>query len=203
MGTHGRRGLKRFVIGSVAEEVVRNAPCSVVTLRAIGERSVNVYSDIVVPVDFSPFSRSALRTAVQLASLFDATIQLVHVINHLSLPSFYSPMYGAFEGEHMDKVRADSIELMKEWMEDHDVPFETHVRLGGTSEQIVSYVEELDAPMLVMATHGLTGLQHFLLGSTSEQVIRYSKCPVWVHKMYDKQLVPQEQALTGLLSPAS
>lgn len=188
MGTHGRRGVRRALLGSVTEEVARAASCPVLTLRDSPEgRTLEPFSCILVPIDFSEHSKSALQAAVELAKIYKAHLHLIHVINHLHLPSFYSPMVGTFEGEHYEKVSREARATMEQWIEElggKDIPFSRHVRLGGTTEEIISFSKEYDRALLVMATHGLTGLKHFFFGSTTNQVIRYVDCPVWVEPSF-------------------
>ncbi len=80
LGTHGRRGLRRLFLGSVTEEVVRSAPCPVLTLRDDETGRFHEVNRIVVPFDFSADSHHALDTATELAAKYSATIDLVHVI---------------------------------------------------------------------------------------------------------------------------
>lgn len=194
MGTHGRRGFRRAMLGSVAEEVLQKAECPVLTLRYDGsEKPVEAMSQLMVPIDFSSHSRQALQSAIAVARIYKSHIHLVHIINDLQLPAFYSPMIGPFEGQQYEQVRKDALETLDSWMhelEGTDVPFTTHVRVGSTAERIISFAKEQDISLLVIATHGLTGLKHMLFGSTAEQVVRYVGCPVMVLKSFGKSLLP-------------
>src|SRR5690606_34769986 len=80
MGTHGRRGLRRLFLGSVAEEVVRLSVCPVLTVHAGPIRSEALFGDILVPIDFSPHSKAALRAAASLAPELGASLDLLHVV---------------------------------------------------------------------------------------------------------------------------
>ncbi|MEM7356506.1 MAG: universal stress protein, partial [Acidobacteriota bacterium] len=96
MGTHGRLGFRRFLLGSVAEEVVRSAPCPVLT---VSEHSTPIRDNwpqrITVPIDFSEHSKLALRVAKQLAASPEpdgTQLDLVHVVEHPVYPNLYNPL---------------------------------------------------------------------------------------------------------------
>ena len=98
-GTHGRRGFRRMILGSVAEELVRLAPCPVLTVSEKLTRIGEVRS-ILVPVDFSLYSKSSLAVARELAGIYGSTIQLLHVVEEAMHPAFYNA--GVFSVYDMD-----------------------------------------------------------------------------------------------------
>jgi len=90
MGTHGRRGLEHFLLGSVAEEVVRTAGCPVMTIREQEHpQEPEAIERILVPIDFSDPSKQALRYAQELANTYQAKLQLLHVVEETLHPAFY------------------------------------------------------------------------------------------------------------------
>jgi len=192
MGTHGRRGLRRLLLGSVAEEVVRVAPCPVLTVPEAGEVSdPGQIQKILVPVDFSEHSRLALRYAHELASGCGARLHLLHVVDEVVYPEFYPPVVSP-NHPVTDELRDQSIEQMKSLMgavgpgpgSEADI----HVRSGRAAHAITDFAAELGADMLVIASHGLTGVRHMLLGSVTELVVRRAHCPVFTIKGFGKTL---------------
>lgn len=187
MGAHGRRGFRRFLLGSVAEEVVRLAPCAVMTLRGEGKSPVlHLPRKILVPFDFSEHSRRALATARDLAADYGARLELLHVIEPIMEPHPYVPLHYRSEAfalpELMARVREDLGPIVEEVVGDKaDVTIE--VREGNPAWQIAEHADEVEADLIVIATHGRTGIARFFLGSVTERVVRGAACPVLTLKV--------------------
>ena len=137
---------------------------------------------ILVAVDFSEQSRCALEYAVTLAAHFDASLALVHVVE----PVFGPPdvamisMAGALSEERlMDQATAELRELRARMSGDCHV-VETTVRSGIAFFEITQAAKLLGADLIVIGTHGYTGIKRTLLGSTAEKVVRHAPCPVLV-----------------------
>ena len=191
MGTHCRRGMKRLLLGSVAEEVVRLAPCPVLTVPERAGAGPAVQLDrVLVPVDFSDYAKLALAYAAELTSLFDAEMHLLHVVDEVVYPDFYPPVMPS-GGAVTDELREQSLERLKGLLQDVPAsgrPAHVHVRAGRAASAIADVASELQADLVVLASHGLTGLSHMLLGSVSEQVVRRAPCPVFTVKAFGKRL---------------
>lgn len=136
---------------------------------------------ILVPTDFSAPSRKGLRYAVDLAERFGARIILLNVVEQLgATPDFaYNPLVlpneqvEANAKKHLDKFRQDEA-LSDELVE------RTLVRSGVPYSEICSAARTLKCDLIVIATHGYTGLKHVFMGSTAERVVRHAQCPVLV-----------------------
>ncbi|HEX9734266.1 MAG TPA: universal stress protein [Thermoanaerobaculia bacterium] len=180
MGVHGRRGGSRPRLGSVADEVIRRAPCPVLTLSALDEpRTMEAPRRVLVPVDFSAPSRRSLAYAVRLARRFGARLQLLHVIEKVTVPEFYA----ATLPPHPEDVEVRTLEVLGAWMaevEGADVPFEAHVAVGRPAMEISAFAERHESDLAVIATQGLTGFHRVAMGGTTEQVVRLCQCPVLV-----------------------
>lgn len=178
MGTHGRTGLRHLFQGSVAEKVVRHSPAPVLTVH----RSVKNYrlEKILVPIDFSVYSKKAADYGIILADNLSAQIDFIHIIEHDIHPSFYSAgIESIFEVDKDLKQRV--IQNMKEFLEDQfpeDLAVNFIVKEGIPHKEIVEYAKDSSADLIVISTHGLTGLEYILLGSTTEKVVRWANCPV-------------------------
>lgn len=181
VGTEGRRGMRRALMGSVTEEVLRLAPCPVLTARAeeeAGEEEAGAASiqRVVAPTDLSNASWAALRYALSIARAYDVPLALLHVVEDSSVPVAYG-VDVAPEGSA--DVRARAQRALSEQL----------ARLGVSSMHAAAHVEEghpvreiitFSAPsdLIVMSTHGRTGLDRTFMGSVAENVIRRSICPV-------------------------
>lgn len=191
MGTHGRRGLRRLLLGSVAEEVVRLAPCPVLTVPERTEGGPATHVDrILVPVDFSSHATLALAYAAEFASLFAADMHVLHVVDEVVYPDFYPPVIPS-AGSVTDELRDESINRLKGLLREAPEtgrPTFVHVCAGRAASAIPDFASEQNADLIVLASHGLTGLSHMLLGSVSEQVVRRATCPVFTVKAFGKRL---------------
>lgn len=193
MGTHGRRGLRRLLLGSVAEEVVRLAPCPVLTVPekdSFGPEP-GVAETLVVPIDFSEHARLALDYATHLAQLYGARIHLLHIVEDVVYPDFYPPAIAARGAPTQDLQRESLDRLLRAAgdLEDAGLGVESHVRTGRPATEIGDFAAEAQAQLIVIASHGLTGLRHMLLGSVTEQVVRRSPCPVLTVKPFGRNLL--------------
>jgi len=193
MGTHGRRGPARMFLGSVAEEVIRHANCPVLTLRSRDQPVTGeAIEKILVPIDFSEHSKSALSYAREIAALYGSSIQLVHAIEEPVYPYFYAPAGGFSIAQQLEDLRVKTDEALDKLVGESkgpEVPYEKFVLTGRPAIEITRLAEEQNSDMIVIATHGLTGLERLLVGSTAEQVVRLASCPVFTVKSFGKNLV--------------
>lgn len=194
LGTHGQRGLKRALLGSVAEEVVRRAERPVLTVRG-GEDEEQVQfagiQRILAPLDFSEHSREALLFAREWAALYGAKLDLLHVIEDELHPIFdLSGVKSIYEIE--PNVDEKALAKMGGFLEETPGPsvdIEKHLATGVVSSGITEFVAAHDIDLIIMSSHGRTGLKRFFLGSVSEKVVRYINCPVLTVKAFGKSLV--------------
>jgi universal stress protein A len=135
---------------------------------------------LLVPVDFSSCSAKAVRYAVELAGQFDSDIVLMHAAQ-VYLPS--SDMMVTIDTEAVCRdIRENAMKDLMSMREqiDADIKCHTMVTSGRAYSEIVQAAKDLDVDMIVMSTHGRTGLSHTFLGSTTERVVRHAPCPVLV-----------------------
>jgi nucleotide-binding universal stress UspA family protein len=199
MGTHGRRGVDRMLFGSVTEEVVRQAPCPTFTVRTDADvEPSKAVGRILVPIDFSEAADAALQHGIEIAQTYGAEIDLLHVVEEPFYPPAYGPDVATFPTQDvMERVETQLADTARE-----EIGYE-HVmvsaRTGSPSSEILDYVDENEVDLVVMATHGRTGLDRVLLGSVAERVLRQSPTPVFIVKPDRKSLVPppKTQAATA------
>lgn len=189
LGTHGRRAPAHLLLGSVAEEVVRTASCPVMTVREREKpKPVTETERILVPVDFSKYSTQALTYGKNLAADYGATLQLLHVIELNIHPAYYAVgKTSLFEIDSDLRERSHNklLELAQE-APGPEVDIEPYVIEGRATSDIVKFATEKKSDLIVIPTHGLTGLSRFLLGSTTQKVVRRAPCPVLVVKAIGK-----------------
>jgi nucleotide-binding universal stress UspA family protein len=182
MGTHGRGGIARLVMGSVAETVVRTAPCPVLTVHAAPRSSVVGIRRILVPTDFSAASDAAFDWARVLGSRFAAPVHLLHVLPEINLDGGRGSEDFVTESPEARSLRlADARERLT-----HRLPTDartspritTEVVFGAPAKTIEGYAADNGFDLIVMGTHGRTGIAHLLEGSVAERVVRGAASPV-------------------------
>mgnify|MGYP006278244327 CR=1 FL=1 len=190
LGTHGRRGLQRLLIGSVAEDVLRTAPCPVLTVRA-GDQVVPAWnvSNILAPVDFSEASKKAVLHAKELALTYGAQITLFHAVEEVMYPSAYGIEMADLPGtEIIERVEESLADMARDEIGYEHVQVDSSI--GYAPSAILNYVDTTDVDLIVIATHGRSGLERLLLGSVTERVVRRVSTPVFVVKSFGKSLLP-------------
>jgi nucleotide-binding universal stress UspA family protein len=189
MATHGRTGLARALLGSVAEEVLRLAPCPVLTVRTVAAAeeagkgsSPHAESNggmhrpahtILYPTDFSERAAEAFPLACSLARDHGARLLILHV---------YPPPL-----DHSEVVaRRQGIGYHEElWKRLHEIQssdpkvcLEYLLAEGEPEQKILDAAAQTNCDLIVMGTHGRTGLRRVILGSVAEQIVRHASCPV-------------------------
>lgn len=174
MASNRRGGLGTFFLGSVAQEVLRQARCPVLVVGPRCGLPAAGYRRIVVPTDLSEASRRAFPLAAMLASRFDASIVAVHVVAR--------PLLVAQAGNpHALAAAVPSTAALRTFVDTLDHRRVTpRVEQGAPWERIVSVARDEGADLVVMAMQGADSLGERLLGSQTERVVRHAGCPVLV-----------------------
>lgn len=189
MGTHGRRGAARLFLGSVAEAVTRHASCPVMTIRAGAPEGVDSpVHKILVPVDFSEPSEVTIRYAEHLGHLYHSGLELLHVAEEVPYPYFYVPVQSDAVADRLRRAGEALAKLAADTLSER-VQYTTSVRSGRVASEVLDHARHTECGLLVIGTHGLSGLERVLVGSTAEQVIRGAEIPVFVVKSKGKVLV--------------
>jgi len=138
------------------------------------------FQKLMVPIDFSETSRRALHYAIALAAPFKAEIILVHVVEPVMPPPpdfTFTPTV-----EFALRLQEEAVRVVHEWRNEAApaASVKEVVRTGSPYHEIVEAADEHHADLIILGTHGRTGLAHLLLGSTAELVVRHADCPVLV-----------------------
>jgi nucleotide-binding universal stress UspA family protein len=146
-----------------------------------------MFEKILCPVDFSEFTDEILAYAVNIAKRFDSELHLIHVIPNLNYftpyESFLTPEnLVAIERNIEGEVGKDFDKITKKL----DLPFKRIVKTGVTFVEIIDYIKDQGIGLVVMGTHGRSGIEHILIGSVAEKVVRKSPCPVLTVRPKDK-----------------
>ena len=191
LATRGHTGLKRVLLGSTAERVVRMAPCPVLVIRQKKPKSRAVsrptkgkpvefnVRKILVPVDFSECSLAGAMHAALIAKTLDATVSFIHVI-YPPGPVLVDRVSGEIS-RRTELERADARLNMEAFMKLdflRGIKCESEIRTGYPIDEICSETSRPDIDLVISSTHGRTGFDHMLLGSVAEHVVRYAECPV-------------------------
>ncbi|MFC4359738.1 universal stress protein [Halobium salinum] len=177
-GTHGWTGLNRFLIGSTAERIVRTAELPVLTVKERETPVPGAVDRVLLPVDRERGAEPAVAHALDFATTFDATLHVLSVVeagvlsSGMAEPSLY---------DVLDAVEADAravVDDVAERATAAGVDSETTVTVGDPRVAINDYVAEHGVDLVVMGTHGRTGLSRYLLGSVAERVVRTADVPV-------------------------
>ena len=178
MGTHGRRGFDRLMLGSVTDRVMRRAPCPVL---AVGKQSLDSMapdeerhhprhlSRILFCTDFSENSERALNYAISATAEYDAELTLLHVLEGVSSPVKAEEAMAA-AGERLDKlIPREGRKTLK---------IKTAVRIGKPYWQIIQLALEAQIDLVTMGVHGRGELDLAVFGSTTYRVMQLGSCPV-------------------------
>jgi nucleotide-binding universal stress UspA family protein len=170
VGTHGRSGLAHVLLGSIAERVIRVAPCPVVTVPAgahLPKPGEPIVRTILAPTDLAADSEAAVAQVLALADRIGAEVALLYVLD--------LPGYALRHDEVLAEVERSARRDLAELAERHRVKatgLTTHVRVGLAAEVIVAVAMELDVDLVALPTHARRGMARFFLGSVAERVAR-------------------------------
>ena len=187
MATHGYSGLKHALIGSTTERVVQLAPCPVLAVRdtargTSGKQPESVaIRRILLTTDFSGNSLKAFPLAQSLAEGFGARLTLMHVVERFPIDALLGKeVTRETSTQLVEQAQTRLTELAAGLRKRDGFEADLVVRFGKPFDEITRLAKALDASLIVVATHGYTGLKHLFLGSVAERVLRHARCPVLI-----------------------
>jgi nucleotide-binding universal stress UspA family protein len=144
---------------------------------------------ILVPIDFSDCSKKALQYALPLAKEHQAALTLLYVV----APAYGTDEYGGIDSAQLEARMKDGGEKELATLAVDEVSSEisadTLVRVGSPAREIVALAGSLPADLIIISTHGRTGLKHVLLGSVAEHVVQRAPCPVLVVREREREIL--------------
>lgn len=148
------------------------------------------FARILVPTEFSSHSETALGYATALAKQSGGSVELLHVLEDPFMPGTWSAeVYLPDVPTLRDQLAADAdvrLEPYRERFRKEGVPIVTTIRSGRAADLILDYAKAAKADLIVMGTHGRSGLSHLFMGSVAERVIRTAICPVLTVRATDR-----------------
>jgi universal stress protein A len=170
MGSHGRKGLTRLLLGSVAETVARHAPCSVEIVRMRATRP-----KILLAVDNSKFSEAAIQLVIQQVRPEHAEVCILYVVDlQIPMPTSYA---GDFRQVSLEQGK-DLVGRLERLLAQAGFKTQRVIEEGDPRTTVVDYAKQWGANLIVVGSHGRKGLDRFLLGSVAEFVARHASCSV-------------------------
>lgn len=182
MGTYGRTGLDRFVLGSVAEQTLRESPIPVLTVHEETEVA-SEFDAVLIPTDGSDSSRAATESAIELAMSTGAALHVLHVVDAGMATN------GRIAGQILQSLEDAGEQALEDVIgaaESAGVStIEASLMNGQPHRAITDYAHSNGVDCIVMGTHGRTGLDRYILGSVAERTVRLSEVPVLAVKDAD------------------
>jgi nucleotide-binding universal stress UspA family protein len=189
MSTHGYSGLTRWVLGSVTEKVLRSAPCPILAVRAARHPQ-----KVLITLDGSALSDRAIEPGLAVAQTLNAAVTMLRVVPRVSI----NGKLDEHERGLSRRMQEDLIEEAKDYLRTscrseaaqsaRSVPIKSEVRIGSPAEIILEYIETYGTDLIVMATHGRTGLKRWVYGSVTAKVLRSVNCSMLVIRPTDAEL---------------
>ncbi len=180
LGTYGRKGLKRLLMGSVTSQVVLNAPCDVLVVKDRNAKAAGSFGSLLVPFDGSASSQKALLRACEISKADGSELSVLYVIPR------YEEMVDFFKTDSIKKSLYQEAEKIAEGAKKiaagQNVPIKAVVQEGHVSDKIVEMAGTFKNDLIVVGTHGWRGVNKAILGSTAERVIAHAACPVLIVK---------------------
>jgi len=190
LATHGRSGISRWALGSIADKVLRASKTPVLLVRAIStEETVDdqwPVKTIIVPLDGSIFAESVLPHVETLAKqIGDKSVEIVllSICEPTILPTYYPPDMPLNWNDHMERcMLAEKRYLVQveKTFKDAGLNVRSHVQSGSPANEIIDYASNNPSNLIIMATHGRSGPRRFILGSVTQNVLMGMSSPLFL-----------------------
>ena len=144
---------------------------------------------VLVPTDFSDCSAKAVQYAISFASQFNAKLYVAHVVNAYTEGAVYGEVYFPVYEEEFVKSSDKMLHRLKDEEVPNDVTVELITRSGNPVVEVCELAKKEDIDLIVISTHGYTGVRHLLLGSVAENLVRHAPCPVLVVRENEHEFI--------------
>ncbi|MDA0262571.1 MAG: universal stress protein [Chloroflexi bacterium] len=185
MCTHGRSGVGRWLIGSVTDKIMRSATVPTLVTRAAGaptQTAEAVIGNIIIPLDGSDLAEQALPHGVSLARELGLGLTLARAVPSVeSISRYFEYSVGAFEhlSSDRDKQADEYLDGIVESLDQPGGPeVEKKLLYGDPAVEIIEVAKEMPTSLVVMTSHGRSGISRWALGSVADRVVRHSEFPV-------------------------
>lgn len=187
IATHGFAGYKHAFLGSTAERIIQFSPCPVLVVRRRLSKAFRRNGDaapgfrarrIIIPIDFSTCSQTAFDLGTALASDFGADVILLHAAD--TARPMGDPTIATAAATLIKHSEDEALKRLQEMARETKLCGSVEIARGSPCVAICNAASMEDADLIVISTHGRSGLKHVLLGSVAERVVRYANCPVLV-----------------------
>jgi nucleotide-binding universal stress UspA family protein len=188
MSTHGYSGPTRWVLGSVTERVLRSAPCPVLAIRAARQPQ-----RVLITLDGSPLAERAIEPGLSIAWSLQAEVTLLRCVPHMATNGKLDEHERGLNRQMQADLLIEAREYLRVRSDGADrsarsVALKTEVRIGSPADSILEYVKTYGIDLIVMATHGRTGLKRWVYGSVTAKVLRSVGCSMLVIRPTDAEL---------------
>jgi nucleotide-binding universal stress UspA family protein len=188
MATHGRSGINRWVLGSVAEKVLRATNNPLLLIRAVDQATPGGearLTSVIVPLDGSELAESVLPAVVELAKKLDLEILLFRAFNipygiYAGADGYYAINFDQLIAEIKDEANAYLEKKTEELKRKGVEKVSCLVKEGLSADEIISFGRQTSDNLIAMCTHGRSGVKRWVLGSVTETVVRHCGDPVLV-----------------------
>ncbi|MCU4744577.1 universal stress protein [Halobacteria archaeon AArc-m2/3/4] len=171
VGTHGRTGIRRWIMGSVATSVLRDARCPTLTVNASVTSVPRAFDDILVATDGRPGADAAIDRGLDLAEAYGATVHAVSVVDDT-----HSHMRVVLD--EFERVSEESTAEITTRATERGVNAVSAVERGLPHETLVAYASDHDVDLVVIGTESRSGLERLVIGSVSQRVVCEAPVPV-------------------------
>ncbi|MFD1648064.1 universal stress protein [Haloarchaeobius litoreus] len=183
MGTHGRTGVERYLLGSVTEKVLRRSDVPVLTVRDTADGSVHYpYESVLIPTDGSAAAEAAADVGLDVAGRYGSRLNVVSIVDAFSMGL---DVRSELMTDALEEAAEEAVDSIADRADDSVAGVETAVGYGRPYKKLRRYIEDNDVDLVVMGTHGRTGLERYLLGSVTEKIVRTSPVPVLTIRSVD------------------
>ncbi|GJL55473.1 MAG: universal stress protein [Nitrospirales bacterium] len=191
LGTHSRRGLNRFLLGSVSEWIVTEAPCSTLIIRGKTRTKKSKGMNILLASDGSPDADTAVRFLKSVEFPQSSKLTLLHVVKKhfyqteqlvTTIKKTSSDFVQSAEDLLQERGRegAELLENIRTMVQETGLNVNEHLAFGYEADEILKCAKRIRADLIILGSKGVTNLRKFLLGSVSSKIVRHAPCSVLV-----------------------
>jgi len=182
ISSHGSSGINRWIYGSVADKVLHNAPCAIVLIHSQAQVEPFTLKRILLPLDGSAIAEQALEPALALAEAASAELLLLRVTTMPQVSVQPVPGWPGFDAirDAAENDAYDYLQGVQAAMADSPVSTSLHVVSGAAPEDIVDIADSKKVDLIVMSSHGCSGIERWAFGSVAEKVLRVANCATLV-----------------------